>query len=141
MKNSITIWIAALLVVVLSSSCKNDDSGSSPSVSGTITQGSWKVTLYSDNGNDETSHFSGYVFTFSSNGTVTAVRSGSSVSGAWSDGNDDSQTKLVLTFLSPPDFEEISDDWHVLKNTSSKIELEDVSGGNGGTDLLTFEKN
>lgn len=141
MKTENTLIGTLLIFATILTSCKNDDSGSSPSVSGTITQGSWKVTLYSDNGNDETSHFSGYAFTFSNNGTVTAVRSGSSVSGTWSDGNDDSQTKLVLTFLSPPDFEEISDDWHVLKNTSSKIELEDVSGGNGGTDLLTFEKN
>jgi hypothetical protein len=88
----------------------------------------------------ETSKFSNYVFTFSSNGTVSAVRSGSTVNGSWSDGNDDSQKKLIMNFASPADFTEISDDWHILQETSSKIQLEDVSGGNGGTDLLTFEK-
>jgi hypothetical protein len=50
------------------------------------------------------------------------------------------QKKLILNFASPADFTEISDDWHILQETSSKIQLEDVSGGNGGTDLLTFEK-
>ena len=105
-----------------------------------VTQGQWKVTLFSENGVVETSKFSNYVFTFNTNGTVSAVRSGSTVNGSWSDGNDDSQHKLILNFASPADFTEISDDWHILQESSSKIELEDVSGGNGGTDLLTFEK-
>ena len=120
-------------------SCKKDDNSSSPS-STVVTQGQWKVTLFSENGVVETSKFSNYVFTFNTNGTVSAVRSGSTVNGSWSDGNDDSQHKLILNFASPADFTEISDDWHILQESSSKIELEDVSGGNGGTDLLTFEK-
>jgi hypothetical protein len=120
-------------------SCKKDDNSSSPS-SIVVTQGQWKVTLFSENGVVETSKFSNYVFTFSSNGTVSAVRSGSTVNGSWSDGNDDSQKKLNMNFASPVDFTEISDDWHILQETSSKIQLEDVSGGNGGTDLLTIEK-
>jgi hypothetical protein len=48
---------------------------------------------------------------------------------------------LVIGFASPASFVEISDDWEVIENTSTKIRLQDVSGGNGGTDLLTFEKN
>jgi hypothetical protein len=46
-----------------------------------------------------------------------------------------------ISFASPPDFEELSDDWDFISQSSSKIELIDVSGGNGGTDYLTFEKN
>jgi hypothetical protein len=141
MKTGNYLWIALLAFAATIASCKNDDNNSSPSTSSIITQGSWRVTLYSDSGNNETSHFAGYAFTFNSNGTVTAVNSGTTVTGTYSDGNDDSQAKLVLTFSSPPDFQDISDDWHVIQKSSSKIELEDVSGGNGGTDLLTFEKN
>lgn len=44
-------------------------------------------------------------------------------------------------FTSPPDFEELTDDWDIISQTSSKIELIDISGGNGGTDYLTFQKN
>ncbi|MBL7923148.1 MAG: hypothetical protein JNL88_03020 [Bacteroidia bacterium] len=104
-----------------------------------MTQGQWQVTHFSENGIDETTKFDGYVFRFSSNGTVTATRSATVVSGTWSTGNDDSQLKLVLNF-STGNFTEISDDWHILNQTTAKIRLEDVSGGNGGTDLLTFEK-
>lgn len=139
MKTLSKLLVVAGLFMMAFASCKKDDNSSSPS-SSMVTQGQWKVTLFSENGVVETSKFSNYVFTFNSNGTVSAVRSGSTVNGSWSDGNDDSQHKLILNFASPADFTEISDDWHILQESSSKIELEDVSGGNGGTDLLTFEK-
>jgi|JI10StandDraft_1071094.scaffolds.fasta_scaffold422622_2 hypothetical protein len=139
MKTLSKLLVIAGLFMMAFASCKKDDNSSSPS-SSVVTQGQWKVTLFSENGVVETSKFSNYVFTFNSNGTVSAVRSGSTVNGSWSDGNDDSQHKLILNFASPADFTEISDDWHILQESSSKIELEDVSGGNGGTDLLTFEK-
>lgn len=139
MKRLSKLLVVAGLFMMAFASCKKDDNSSSPS-SSIVTQGQWKVTLFSENEVVETSKFSNYVFTFNSNGTVSAVRSGSTVNGSWSDGNDDSQKKLNMNFASPVDFTEISDDWHILQESSSKIELEDVSGGNGGTDLLTFEK-
>ena len=37
-------------------------------------------------------------------------------------------------------FEELNDDWDVVSQSATKIELIDVSGGNGGTDYLTFER-
>ena len=140
MKTLSKLLVIAGLFMMAFASCKKDDNSSSPS-STVVTQGQWKVTLFSENGVVETSKFSNYVFTFNTNGTVSAVRSGSTVNGSWSDRNDDSQHKLILNFASPADFTEISDDWHILQESSSKIELEDVSGGNGGTDLLTFVKN
>ena len=139
MKTLSKLLVVAGLFMMAFASCKKDDNSSSLS-SSMVTQGQWKVTLFSENGVVETSKFSNYVFTFNANGTVSAVGSGSTVNGSWSDGNDDSQKKLNMNFASPVDFTEISDDWHILQESSSKIELEDVSGGNGGTDLLTFEK-
>jgi hypothetical protein len=47
----------------------------------------------------------------------------------------------MLSFTAPSDFEDLSDDRHILEQTADKIRLEDVSGGNGGTDYLNFEKN
>ncbi|MFH6602868.1 hypothetical protein ACEZ3G_05225 [Maribacter algicola] len=46
-----------------------------------------------------------------------------------------------IFFESPVNFNRLSQDWEIISYTSSKIELVHVSGGNGGTDLLTFEKN
>lgn len=109
-------------------------------VNSTVATGTWRVTSFIDNG-DETYKFAGYAFSFGANGVVTAVKAGSTISGTWSTGNDDSQVKLYLNFSAPANFAEISDDWHVTERTETKIRLIDVSGGNGGTDYLTFEKN
>jgi hypothetical protein len=57
--------------------------------------------------------------------------------------NDDSLDDLdfIISFASPANFRELSEDWEILSRTASKIKLKHVSGGNGGTDLLTFEEN
>jgi hypothetical protein len=139
MKKFIIIPTITLLVIALFSSCKKDDSTSSPSSTNSIQQGQWKIISYIDSGNNETSDYAGFAFVFASGGVVTATKQGSSVNGSWSSGTDDSQLKLYLTFTATP-FSELNDDWHIVQQTSSLIQLEDVSGGNGGTDYLTFEK-
>ena len=49
-----------------------------------MTTGVWQVTEYKQNGTDITSTFSGYVFKFDANGTVTGINGGSSTTGSWS---------------------------------------------------------
>ena len=99
-----------------------------------------------ESGNDETNHFSGYDFTFSADGKLFAENGVNSYEGAWSisdsNSNDDSQNDLHFNifFNLSNDFEDLNDDWDVLSNSDVKIELIDVSGGNGGTDYLTLEK-
>lgn len=127
--------LAIFASVLTFSSCQKDDSN----ITDIVKEGTWRVTLYNDSGTDELYHFTDYTFTFS-NGTVTATKSGSSVTGTYSSGTDDSQHKFILDFGSTVPFEELNDDWHILEETSTKIRLEDVSGGSGETDLLTFEK-
>ena len=39
------------------------------------------------------------------------------------------------------EFEELTDDWEITEKSATVIKLRDVSGGNGGTDYLTFTKN
>jgi len=136
----------ALLIFISSvffTRCKKDDNSSSTSpdvLNSNVQQGKWKITLFNDSGNDETNHFSGYEFQFNAGGIATAVNGGSTVNGTWVSGTDDSQLKLYLDFGITANFDELNDDWHVTEQSSSIIKLEDVSGGGGGTDLLTFEK-
>ncbi len=61
--------------------------------------------------------------------------------GNFSGGSSSGDIDFNIFFASPADFEELSDDWEIISHSASKIELRDVSGGNGGVDLLTFEKN
>ena len=133
-----------LVFSVLFFSCKKDDSNpsiSTSNVTSTVSTGNWRITYYWDTDHDETNNFTGYSFVFNTNGTVTATKAANTITGTWTTRNDDSKIKLVLSFSSPADFIEISDDWHTIERTDSKIKLQDVSGGNGGTDYLTFEKN
>ena len=144
MKNIIP---ALIMISALFASCKKDDSGTSTSpsalavsVSATVATGTWRVSYFFDD-TDETSKFAGYSFTFGPNGVVTAVRAGSTVTGTWGTGFDDSRAKLLLAFTSPDDFLELNEDWHILERTNTKVRLQHITGGNGGTDMLTFEKN
>lgn len=138
----IILFLAIAAMAAISSCSKNDDNSiTAGSVSSTVSSGTWRVTYYWDTDHEETSNFSGYAFTFAGGNVLTAVNGGSTVTGTWQTGTDNSTVKLIISFVTPANFAEISEDWHVLERTDTKIRLQHVSGGSGGTDYLTFEKN
>ena len=141
MKATIALVFTFTILVFGLSSCTKDKNSTDPSTSDIVGQGTWKVTLFNNSGNDETQNFAGYNFMFNSNGTIAAVKNASTVNGTWNTGSDDSQNKLILDFGTTVQFSELNEDWVILEQTASKIRLEHVSGGNGGIDLLTFEIN
>ncbi|MCW5520948.1 hypothetical protein J1N09_13950 [Aureitalea sp. L0-47] len=105
-----------------------------------LTDGVWYVNLLDDDGEIETCDYVEYVFTYNLNGTATAVSATTTVNGFWSVQLDDGMLDLVLNFdiTADPNFEDINDDWDVTSFSSELISLLDVSGGNGGTDVLEF---
>lgn len=116
-------------------------------VQNNVQSGEWRITSFIDDGNDETSDFNGYIFNFGSNGTVTSSSSSTTYTGTWSvtrsnsnDDSPDSDLKFNILFNLTNQFEEISEDWNIISQSSSKIELIHISGGNGGTDNLTFQR-
>lgn len=137
------------------SSCNSDDNPASTAplvdvapIVNAMTQGTWRVTYYVDHTQNETDHFTGYNFTFGAGNVLTASNGTITNTGTWSVtnniSNDDSSNDNVdfnILFTSPPDFEDISDDWDIISRTDTKMQLIDVSGGNENTDYLTFEKN
>ena len=134
--------ILSLVVLAFISCTKDNGSSITPAnLNSTVSSGTWKVTYYWDNDHEETTNFTGYSFTFGGSNVLTAVKSSTTVTGTWVTGTDDSKVKLTLAFVSPVDFIEISDDWEVIEKTTTKIRLQDVSGGISTTDYLTFEKN
>jgi len=131
-----------VLFILALNGCKKDDNpvNSSSGIKEILTSGTWRVTYFFDD-KDETTHFTGYNFTFLNNGTVTASNNTTTVNGTWNTGTDDSNNKLYLNFVSNSTFEELNEDWRVIEKMNAKIRLEHISGGGGGTDYLTFEKN
>lgn len=106
-----------------------------------LTTGDWFVTLLDDDGNLETCHYVDYTFNFAANQTVTATSTGNTVNGTWQVQNSSSGLDLVLNFQITGDddpFDDLNDDWDVVEFNTNLISLLDVSGGNGGTDILKF---
>ena len=159
MKNRIFYsFLIMLSFSLMSSTCSSDDSPSNDNsqeiieIENTAESGTWIISSYVDSGQDETNDFNGYVFTFAANGTVTATNGTTTYNGTWSvsdssnssdDSSSDDDIDFNLSFPVPDtdDFEDLNDDWDIVSYSASTISLIDISGGNGGTDTLVFQKN
>ena len=144
--------LLCIFMLNVASMCSSDDNNSSSNVAqtqviATASSGTWRVTLYNDSGTVKTSNFTGYNFTFAASNVLTASNGTNTYAGTWSvsdsNSNDDTIDDLNfnIAFGAPANFADLTDDWHIQSRTDTKIELIDVSGGSGGTDYLTFEKN
>lgn len=142
--------LMGLVVLFLLLSCEKEENNTNNSIQDTVQtnaqSGTWQIVKFIDSGKDETNHFTGYSFSFQSSGVVVATNGSNSYSGTWSisdsNPNDDSKDDLHfnLLFNLTNDFEDLNDDWDFISQSATRIELIDISGGNGGTDYLTFEK-
>lgn len=142
-----------IFMLNVASMCSSDDNNSNSAadptpVINTVNQGSWKITLYNDSGTIKTSNFTGYNFTFGSGSVLIATNGSNTHNGTWSvtasntnDDNPNNDLDFNIGFTTPVNFADLTDDWDIVTYTSTKIQLIDISGGNGGTDYLTFEKN
>lgn len=147
-------FLSLILVVMVFTSCYKQNSTNGSNAKGFVQTkiesnlqiSNWIISLFNDSGKDETNHFTGYTFKFDITGTLTATNGANTYKGTWSisdsNSNDDSKDDLhfIIHFNLTNDFEDLNDDWDILTYSSNKIELVDVSGGNGGTDYLTFTK-
>ena len=159
MKTQILKTVLALFVSVLLVGCSEDDSNdnNTNNNSNLIAQanqvaqsGSWRISYFWDTDKDETSNFAGYVFNFNSDGTLVATGNNNTVNGTWSvtdssssssSSSNDVDFNIFFNVPQTSDFEDLNDDWDIISITNNMMELTDVSGGNGGTDFLTFVKN
>ena len=145
-----SIFCLAVLIIAMTACEKNPSENEQLThplkLSETITNGSWIISSMIDSGKNETHHFSGYNFFFGGNGILTATNGQKSYKATWSitsgknsdDGSNDLHFNIF--FDAYGDWEELNDDWDILSESDNKIELIDISGGNGGTDFLTFSK-
>jgi hypothetical protein len=140
--------IYSLFISFLMTSCSSDDNDNNTlesTIENNTQSGTWRITKFIDSGIDETNDFSGYNFTFNSSGTLNASNGTNSFDGLWylssSDGTSLDDIELNIVFNLMNDFDDLTDDWDFISQTSTKIELIDISGGGEADDYLTFEKN
>lgn len=138
----------ALIVIItaLVVACNKKDKKEIKNIESQVTAGTWVISYFNDSGTDETSNFSGFKFIFKEDGVLNASNGSVTYNGSWSitdsNSNDDNPDDLDFNiyFNLSNEFEDLNDDWDIKSHEDSKLELIDVSGGNGGTDLLTFSK-
>lgn len=105
-----------------------------------IIVGKWVVASYINAEKDETVNFNGFELGFTADGKVTATKGDDVLNGTWSTAINDGIEKLVLDFGEQLPFDEFNDDWDIIEVKEARIELKDVSGGDGSISKLAFEK-
>lgn len=137
------LFSAGALMIYLtcsSSGCKHDDNSAvTPSNTTTTTPtttGKWKVSYYFDK-KDETSDYSGYVFEFNSDRTMTAGNNGVNTTGTWGERTDDGKQKFTIALNSTDSkLLELNDDWVIESKTDAEIKLKD----DNNSEQLQFKK-
>ena len=155
MKNRILKSCLIFFATVSLIACSEDDSSNDNNVDLTQARtdaqsGKWRVSNFVDSGQNETADFNGYEFDFRADGSVVATNGNTTYTGTWSitdssssgDDSPDDDPDFNLFFPVPEDddFDDLNDDWDIVSISSSVIDLIDISGGNGGTDILVFQK-
>ncbi len=129
---------AVIGLIVLSAACSRSLDNNPAD---TVTSGTWRVTLFTDSGNDETSDFAGYIFSFNNNGTMTATKNSVSQNGSWH--VDNSSNKFIIDLGPKVDSNkplgELTDDWKIISATDTEIKLTDDNASSN--EFLTFTKN
>jgi hypothetical protein len=136
MKKIITFFF----VVILASSCERNATDGT-AVSQAVTSGNWRVSHFSERGNDETSDFNGYSFLFNNDGSVSVTKNGITTSGTWSVGNSSRKFNIDLgpKIDANKPLGELTDDWQILSNSATEIRLTDDNSSS--SEFLTFTKN
>ncbi len=152
MKNSKKNVLIALIFAGIFSACTKDDVNNIPEAQEiriTVQSGNWRLTKMIDSGIDETTDFTGYIFTFSENGILTAVRENNTQTGRWSvinerdsdDSKDDIEFNISFAVPETNDFDELNDDWDIISISETTIELIDRDDDGEPSDFLTFQRN
>jgi len=128
MKTKVIRTVLSIIVIAsLTVSCKKEDnspSSSNPFLSSTITSGSWRVSYYHESNDDHTTDFSGYTFTFFSNGTMTATHSSGTTNGTWQI-DDRNANEFHMSLGNNMPLNKLDHGWLIISQTSSEIRMKD----------------
>ncbi len=127
--------------IIIEKDCGNNAGGDVAQIKEWMTMGEWIVANYNDSGQDDTGLFEGYGLDFLENGGVIAESANSLIDGEWNVYRDNSNVlRFDLNFGNDQPFNELNDDWRIVEVSANRIELKDISGGDGTVDILVFEK-
>lgn len=117
----------------------NSATGGNQNFTSILTIGTWHVSYYF-NTIDATSNYTGYNFTFNSNGTIVAVKGTNTIDGTWSTFANSGQDILLIKF-DDNRLDELKDDWKIAEYTTTNVRLKNESSSSAETDYLYFTRN
>ncbi len=137
-----TLSVISALVLLLSfTSCqRSNDNSNNTAVQNqqTAASGTWRVSSFTEPGDDKTADFSGYSFSFN-NGTITAVNAGITKNGTLSI----TSTRFIIDMgpknSSNKPLGELTDDWRIISISGTEIKLTDDN--TTSQEFVTFTKN
>lgn len=131
--------ILAAIAIAAFTSCTHESTIGTTNGTGTVTPvtttGTWKITTFVHNGNNEKSLFDSYTFEFPATGTIAAKISGTTENGTFVQKVDDGEQKVDITFNAAP-LTRLNDDWHIITTTATELDLQ----GDDNTQQLHFSK-
>lgn len=135
-----------LSILILGACSKTADDNPEPPGQGQIEETAisnlWRINLFTERGEDETSKFSGYTLAFKEDGSLIVENQSVSFEGTWSTGNgsDDSNSsnRLIINISGNEVVNELQDDWVIEEMNESKIRLYDDSDNH--TEILELVK-
>src|SRR5579871_5454843 len=104
-----------------------------------VTNGLWYVTGYEQNDSDITASFSGYLFKFDANNTVTGTLGNVSVSGQWSDNINARTVTANFPGASPP-LVYLNETWTITDSYTDSVSAKCVDTVNHTTNILQLKK-
>lgn len=108
-----------------------------------MASGTWHISKYKHNQEDQTATYSAYTFTFDSDGTMTGVAS-ATTTGSWNvvkETGDGIDNYLSFIINLPNPLNDLSQVWNVETHEDDKIELSGAGDNNIDIDELVFEKD
>lgn len=117
-----------------------DNSGSGTLIlSDVLTDGTWYVSYFYEDGYVQTNYYNGYVFRFNANGTCTATKNSTVIEGDWDIHNQNNYYRLDMNYDGSALYT-MEEGWEVLEYSNTCIRLKEEEG-NGDNHYLNFTKN
>lgn len=114
-----------VIFIIFSFACKKEKGAGIPA-QGVLTTGTWYISQFLEDGNDETYHFEDYTFVFNTNGELTATCVYGTTVGSWyAEDDDDGSDEFRIALGNVEPLDKLSKRWHIRSETSTKVEFYD----------------
>ncbi len=132
--------LIAGLILLLCSCKKYIQKQEQNALEAVVTNGLWYVAGYEQNDSDITSSFSGYLFKFDANNTVTATGGNTTVTGQWSD-NINARTVTADFAGAAAPLVYLNETWTITDSYTDSVSAKCVDTVNHTTNFLQLKKH